>query len=96
MVNRALGRLSEKARTLSLNRTEEESKLQCEEHQEELKLFCETEKKLICLVCRDAREHRDHRFMPVKEAVQIYKDQMKSSFESLTKEKSGIQRMEQQ
>ncbi|XP_055522292.1 probable E3 ubiquitin-protein ligase TRIML1 [Leucoraja erinacea] len=48
-VNRALGRLSEKVRTLSLNRTEKESKLQCEEHQEELKLFCETDKKLICL-----------------------------------------------
>ncbi|XP_055521873.1 E3 ubiquitin-protein ligase TRIM17-like [Leucoraja erinacea] len=72
-VNRALARLSEKARTLSLNRTEKESKLQCEEHQEELKLFCETDKKLICVVCAAGREHRDHRFMPVKEAVQIYK-----------------------
>ncbi|XP_032903337.1 zinc-binding protein A33-like [Amblyraja radiata] len=95
-VNRALARLSEKARTLSLNQTEKESKLQCEEHQEELKLFCETDKKLICLVCRDAREHRDHRFMPVKEAVETYKDQVKSSIQSLTKKQSRIQRMEQQ
>ncbi|XP_055487301.1 zinc-binding protein A33-like [Leucoraja erinacea] len=95
-VNRALGRLFEKVRTLSLNLTEKESKLQCEKHQEELKLFCETDKKLICLVCADAREHKSHSFMPVKEAVETYKDQVKSSIQSLTKKESGIQRMEQQ
>ncbi|XP_055486473.1 zinc-binding protein A33-like [Leucoraja erinacea] len=95
-VSWALARLSEKARTLSLNRTEKENKLQCEEHREELKLFCETDKKLICVICRDAREHRDHSFMPVKVAVQIYKDQVKYSLESLTKKKSEIQQMEQQ
>ncbi|XP_055521979.1 LOW QUALITY PROTEIN: E3 ubiquitin-protein ligase TRIM39-like [Leucoraja erinacea] len=95
-VNRALARLSEKAQTLSLNRTEKESKLQCEEHQEEFKLFCETDKKLICLVCAAGREHKSHSFMPVKEAVETYKDQAKSSIQSLTKKESEIQRMEQQ
>ncbi|XP_078272433.1 zinc-binding protein A33-like [Rhinoraja longicauda] len=95
-VSRALARLAEKARTLSLNRTEKESKLHCEEHQEELKLFCETDKKLICVVCAAGREHRDHRFMPVKEAVENYKGQVKASIQSLTKDKSGIQQMEQQ
>ncbi|XP_078272102.1 zinc-binding protein A33-like [Rhinoraja longicauda] len=79
-----------------LQNAEKESKLHCEEHQEELKLFCETDKKLICVICRDSREHRDHRFMPVKEAVENYKDQVKSSIKSLTKKKSGIQQMEQQ
>ncbi|XP_032903580.1 zinc-binding protein A33-like [Amblyraja radiata] len=34
--------------------------------------------------------------MPVKEAVETYKDQVKSSIQSLTKKESGIQRMEQQ
>ncbi|XP_078251430.1 zinc-binding protein A33-like [Rhinoraja longicauda] len=95
-VSRALARLAEKARTLSLNWTEKESKLHCEEHQEELKLFCETDKKLICLVCEAGREHRDHRFMPVKEAVENYKGQVKASIQSLTKDKSGILQMEQQ
>ncbi|XP_078287796.1 zinc-binding protein A33-like [Rhinoraja longicauda] len=92
-------RLAEKARTLSLNREiipEKESKSHCEEHHEELKLFCETDKKLICLVCRDSREHKSHSFMPVKEAVQICKDQVKTSIQSLTKYKSEIQQMEQQ
>ncbi|XP_078251588.1 zinc-binding protein A33-like [Rhinoraja longicauda] len=95
-MSRALARLAEKFRTLSLNRTEKESKLHCEKHQEELKLFCETDKKLICLVCAAGREHKSHSFMPVKEAVENFKDQVKSSIKSLTKKKSGIQQMEQQ
>ncbi|XP_078272083.1 E3 ubiquitin-protein ligase TRIM11-like [Rhinoraja longicauda] len=96
-VSRALARLAEKARTLSTeHRTEKESKLHCEEHQEELKLFCETDKKLICVVCAAGREHKSHSFMPVKEAVENHKGQVKSSIQSLTKDKSGIQQMEQQ
>ncbi|XP_072894357.1 zinc-binding protein A33-like [Hemitrygon akajei] len=73
-----------------------ESKRHCEEHEEELKLFCETDKTLICLICRDAQEHREHRFTPIKEAVKICKDQLKSSLDSLTKKKSDFQEKEQQ
>ncbi|XP_078251467.1 E3 ubiquitin-protein ligase TRIM17-like [Rhinoraja longicauda] len=62
---------------------------------EELKLFCETDKKLICVVCAAAREHKSHSFMLIEEAVEIYKDQVKSSFESLTENKSEIEYMEQ-
>uniref|UniRef100_UPI00398EAE99 zinc-binding protein A33-like n=1 Tax=Pristiophorus japonicus TaxID=55135 RepID=UPI00398EAE99 len=87
-VNRVAANLAEKARKLTLNPKETESKHHCEEHQEELKLFCETDKKLICVICRDAREHREHRFMPIKEAVGIYKDRLKSSLDSLTEKKS--------
>uniref|UniRef100_UPI00398F7622 zinc-binding protein A33-like n=1 Tax=Pristiophorus japonicus TaxID=55135 RepID=UPI00398F7622 len=89
-VNRALASLSEKARKLTLNPREKENKPHCEEHQEELKLFCETDKKLICYTCRDAREHKSHNFMPIQEAVEIYKDQLKSSLESLTEKKSVV------
>ncbi|XP_072894591.1 zinc-binding protein A33-like [Hemitrygon akajei] len=95
-VNRALANLAEKTRNLNLNPKGKESKLHCEEHEEELKLFCETDKTLICLVCRDAQEHRDHRFKPIKEAVKIYKDQLKSSLDSLTKKKSDFQEKEQE
>ncbi|XP_062903865.1 zinc-binding protein A33-like [Mobula hypostoma] len=95
-VNRALANLSEKARKLNMDPKEKESKLHCEEHEEELKLFCETDKKLLCVICRDAQEHRDHRFLPIKEAVKIYKDKVKSSLDSLTKKKSDIQEMEWQ
>ncbi|XP_072891275.1 zinc-binding protein A33-like [Hemitrygon akajei] len=94
--NWALARLAEKARKVHLNPREEENQLHCEEHQEELKLFCETDKKLICVICRDAREHKYHKFMPVNEAVEIYKAQVKSSLDSLTEKKSDLQEMEQQ
>ncbi|XP_043541014.1 nuclear factor 7, brain-like [Chiloscyllium plagiosum] len=96
--NRALANLAEKARTLNLNPQEKESKHHCEEHQEELKLFCETDKKLVCVICRDSREHREHRFIPVliKEAVGIYKDRVKSSWDSLTDKKSAALEMERE
>ncbi|GCB83827.1 hypothetical protein scyTo_0024379, partial [Scyliorhinus torazame] len=87
-INRALANLAEKTRKLNLNRKEKASKLHCEEHQEELKLFCETDRKLICVNCAGSREHREHHFLPIKEAAEIYKDQLKSSFDSLTVKKS--------
>ncbi|XP_072911652.1 E3 ubiquitin-protein ligase TRIM11-like [Hemitrygon akajei] len=95
-VSWALANLAEKARNLSLNPKGKESKRHCEEHEEELKLFCETDKTLICLICRDAQKHRKHRFKPIKEAVKIYKDQLKPSLDSLTKKYSDFQDKEQQ
>ncbi|XP_078422634.1 zinc-binding protein A33-like [Cetorhinus maximus] len=77
-INRALANLAEKAGKMKVNLREKESKLHCEEHEEELKLFCETDKKLICLICRDSREHREHRFMPIKEAVGMYKEELQN------------------
>uniref|UniRef100_A0A4W3GYM7 RING-type E3 ubiquitin transferase n=1 Tax=Callorhinchus milii TaxID=7868 RepID=A0A4W3GYM7_CALMI len=73
--NRALGNLSEKARDLNLDPKDTAIKRCCEKHQEQLKLFCETDKKVICHICRDAQEHRDHSFLPIDEAVEIYKEQ---------------------
>ncbi|XP_072094352.1 zinc-binding protein A33-like [Mobula birostris] len=77
-VNRALANLAEKARNINLNRKGKESKLHCEEHEEELKLFCETDKTLTCLICAVTQVHREHRFMPIKEAVTLYKVQSHS------------------
>uniref|UniRef100_A0A4W3K5N5 RING-type E3 ubiquitin transferase n=1 Tax=Callorhinchus milii TaxID=7868 RepID=A0A4W3K5N5_CALMI len=69
--NWALASMAAIARQMSTDETER--RLYCEEHQQELKLYCETDKKLICLVCRDAREHRHHSFLPIQEAAQIFK-----------------------
>ncbi|XP_072891011.1 nuclear factor 7, brain-like isoform X1 [Hemitrygon akajei] len=94
--SRALANLTQKVRNLNLNREGKESKRHCEEHEEELKLFCETDKTLICVICAVAEEHREHRFRPIKEAVNIYKDQLKSSLDSLTKKNLDFQEKEQQ
>ncbi|XP_032891449.1 E3 ubiquitin-protein ligase TRIM21-like [Amblyraja radiata] len=95
-VSRAFASLAEKARTLNLHLKEKESKLHCEKHLEELRLFCETDKKLICVICAAGREHKSHSFMPVDEAVEIYKAEIKSSLESLTQNKLALEQMEQQ
>ncbi|XP_072892929.1 zinc-binding protein A33-like [Hemitrygon akajei] len=95
-VNRALASLSEKLRGLTLTPKEKEIKFHCKEHEEELKLFCETDNKLICVMCAAEREHREHRFLSIQEAVKIYKDRIKSSLDSLTKKKSDFEKMEQQ
>ncbi|XP_059827011.1 zinc-binding protein A33-like [Hypanus sabinus] len=94
--SRVLGRLAEKARKLYLKPKEKESKLHCGEHEEELKLFCETDRKLICVICAAAQEHKCHDFMPIKEAVKLYKDRVKSSIKFLTEKKSVLQEMERQ
>ncbi|XP_078073400.1 zinc-binding protein A33-like [Mustelus asterias] len=94
-VNRALSSLAERARQLKLNGKEKESKLHCEEHQEELKLFCETDKKLICVNCVVSQEHKSHNFLPIAEAVEIYKNRVKSSLDSLTEKKSAVLETEQ-
>ncbi|XP_036051549.1 E3 ubiquitin-protein ligase TRIM17 [Onychomys torridus] len=45
----------------------------CQAHQEPLKLFCQDDKSPICVVCREAQEHRLHRVLPVDEAARDYK-----------------------
>ncbi|XP_072921450.1 zinc-binding protein A33-like [Hemitrygon akajei] len=95
--SRVLARLAEKARKLHhLKPKGKESKRFCEEHEEELKLFCETDRKLICLICRDALEHKSHNFMPIKEAVNIYQDRVKSSLDSLIKRQADFQEIKQE
>ncbi|XP_021498921.1 E3 ubiquitin-protein ligase TRIM17 [Meriones unguiculatus] len=45
----------------------------CQLHQEPLKLFCQDDQSPICVVCREAQEHRMHRVLPVDEAAKEYK-----------------------
>eukprot|EP00061_Rhincodon_typus_P011010 g35704.t1 len=89
-VNRALANLAEKARLVKQNQKEIETKRNCADHREDLKLFCETDKKLICFICRDSREHKSHNFFPIKEAVEIYKSQLKSCTDNLKVMKSEV------
>uniref|UniRef100_A0A4W3GT15 RING-type E3 ubiquitin transferase n=1 Tax=Callorhinchus milii TaxID=7868 RepID=A0A4W3GT15_CALMI len=55
-------------------------------NREQLRLFCETDKKLICHTCSHSREHRDHSFLPIDEAVEIYKEQADSQQNHITAE----------
>uniref|UniRef100_A0A673TJV5 RING-type E3 ubiquitin transferase n=1 Tax=Suricata suricatta TaxID=37032 RepID=A0A673TJV5_SURSU len=58
----------------------------CAVHQELLKLFCEDDRVPICVVCREAREHRPHRVVPIEEAVQGYKTKLQADMRHLQEE----------
>ncbi|XP_075865694.1 E3 ubiquitin-protein ligase TRIM17 isoform X1 [Microcebus murinus] len=58
----------------------------CPLHQEALKLFCEEDRSPICVVCREAKEHRLHRALPVDEAAQEYKLKLEKDMEYLRQE----------
>ncbi|XP_051698350.2 E3 ubiquitin-protein ligase TRIM17 isoform X2 [Oryctolagus cuniculus] len=68
----------------------------CQVHQEPLKLFCEEDKSPICVVCREAREHRLHRVLPVEEAVQEYKSKLEADMECLREEVVKTEKMQAQ
>ncbi|XP_060707160.1 nuclear factor 7, ovary-like [Hemiscyllium ocellatum] len=112
-LNRALANLADRLRNLKPARErapwaeapggEPGFGLYCSEHREELKLFCETDRQLICVMCLDGRgghSHKFHDFMLIHEAVNKYKERLKTSLDNLRqkiiileaklKEKQGI------
>ncbi|XP_048117072.1 E3 ubiquitin-protein ligase TRIM35-like [Alosa alosa] len=50
----------------------------CSLHEERLKLFCQEDKQPVCLVCQTSRKHSGHTFLPIDEAAQDYKKQLKA------------------
>uniref|UniRef100_A0AAR2M5T0 Zinc-binding protein A33-like n=1 Tax=Pygocentrus nattereri TaxID=42514 RepID=A0AAR2M5T0_PYGNA len=57
----------------------------CVLHNEKLKLFCLDDQQPVCLVCQTSKNHRNHKFCPVDEAVTEFKDKLKSALEPLQK-----------
>nr|XP_020669393.1 tripartite motif-containing protein 7-like isoform X1 [Pogona vitticeps] len=64
----------------------------CPLHQKPLKLFCEKDGIPLCLSCHGAEDHRDHKVLPIEEAVQEQKRLIQSRLESLKKQKDLCQR----
>ncbi|XP_065272148.1 E3 ubiquitin-protein ligase TRIM7-like [Emys orbicularis] len=62
----------------------------CEKHREGLKLFCEEDRTPICVKCRESQAHRSHSVVPIEEASQDSKEQIRSHLESLKKERDEI------
>ncbi|XP_062978414.1 zinc finger protein RFP-like isoform X2 [Elgaria multicarinata webbii] len=57
----------------------------CERHQEPLKLFCKDDAAPVCVVCDRAKEHREHRVVPIEEAPR--QGEEKAELKSLEKER---------
>lgn len=67
---------------------------QCKVHQEKLKLFCVDDGVAICVVCRDTIGHANHKFLPIQDAVVMYKKQLAESVAPLTSTLKKLQDQE--
>ncbi|XP_064411109.1 zinc finger protein RFP-like [Latimeria chalumnae] len=79
------------------NKPKEESKYVCSQHREVLKLYCFEDQEAICLVCEKSRKHENHQFLPIEEAAQELKEEIKIALEPLqdTQEKLEMKEKEQ-
>ncbi|XP_030055780.1 E3 ubiquitin-protein ligase TRIM39-like isoform X2 [Microcaecilia unicolor] len=84
--NRQLANMTEMVKNLSQTSVRPKEENLCEEHEEKLKLFCEEDQRAICMVCDRSRDHRSHTVIPIKEAVQEYKEKLKMHLEPLKKD----------
>uniref|UniRef100_A0A3B4EXG3 Uncharacterized protein n=1 Tax=Pundamilia nyererei TaxID=303518 RepID=A0A3B4EXG3_9CICH len=55
----------------------------CTLHSEKLKLFCQDHQQPVCVVCRDSKAHKNHRFNPIEEAAQDYREELKKHLKPL-------------
>ncbi|CAL8394732.1 unnamed protein product [Arctogadus glacialis] len=49
----------------------------CDTHGERLKLFCMDHQKPICVICRDAKDHKKHQCVPINEAAAESKKELR-------------------
>ncbi|XP_030277106.1 nuclear factor 7, ovary-like [Sparus aurata] len=64
-------------------RASAESEAVCSLHGDRLKLFCLDHQEPVCLVCRDSKTHKNHRFSPIDEAAQDHKEELQKSLKPL-------------
>ncbi|XP_043352920.1 E3 ubiquitin-protein ligase TRIM7-like isoform X2 [Dermochelys coriacea] len=89
--NRQLRNIVEASRTFTLEPTKEpEVGTVCEKHNEDLKVICQKDQIPICLGCHLSQDHREHAAVPIEEAAEDYKDQIRSRLEILKKERDEI------
>ncbi|XP_030045320.1 E3 ubiquitin-protein ligase TRIM39-like isoform X3 [Microcaecilia unicolor] len=90
--NRQLANVTEIAKKLSETSVRPKEENLCEEHEEKLKLFCEEDQKMICLICRESRDHKSHTVIPIKEAVQEYKEKLKMHLKPVKKNLEDLEK----
>ncbi|XP_053171577.1 E3 ubiquitin-protein ligase TRIM39-like [Scomber japonicus] len=64
-------------------RSPAESATLCSLHSEKLKLFCLDHQKPVCIVCKESKTHKEHRFTPIDEAAQDHKEELQKSLKPL-------------
>ncbi|XP_074471501.1 zinc-binding protein A33-like [Sebastes fasciatus] len=75
--NLALRNLSDDLRREKIKRANSGSEDICRLHSEKLKLVCLDDQQLICVICRDAQKHKTHNCVPINEAAESCRIQLK-------------------
>ncbi|XP_006875710.1 PREDICTED: tripartite motif-containing protein 10 isoform X2 [Chrysochloris asiatica] len=63
----------------------------CQEHGEKVYFFCEDDHMQLCVVCRQAQEHRAHTVRFLEDAAEPYREQIQKCLECLRNERKEIQ-----
>ncbi|XP_008770907.1 tripartite motif-containing protein 15 isoform X1 [Rattus norvegicus] len=63
----------------------------CEEHGEKIYFFCKTDAELLCVFCREGPAHQAHTVGFLDEAIQPYRDRLRSRLEALRMERDKIE-----
>ncbi|XP_059185875.1 nuclear factor 7, ovary-like isoform X2 [Centropristis striata] len=66
-----------------LERDQRSSEPLCSLHSEKLKLFCLDHQQPVCVICKDSKTHKNHRFSPIDEAAQDHKEELQKSLKPL-------------
>ncbi|KAM4772117.1 nuclear factor 7, brain-like [Rhinophrynus dorsalis] len=77
--NRALANLVKKTASATPSKSVEKKARpveNCPEHDERLKLYCKDDGTLGCIICRDSLKHASHNFLPILDAVGVYREQL--------------------
>ncbi|XP_008562470.1 PREDICTED: tripartite motif-containing protein 10-like, partial [Galeopterus variegatus] len=66
----------------------------CREHGEKIYFFCEDDETQLCVVCREAGEHRAHTVRFLEDAAGPYREQIQKCLKCLRKEREEIQEIQ--
>uniref|UniRef100_Q08D65 Novel protein similar to zinc finger nuclear phosphoprotein (Xnf7) n=1 Tax=Xenopus tropicalis TaxID=8364 RepID=Q08D65_XENTR len=77
IINRTLEKLVMKTLSRSGLYTENKELLgMCAKHDEKVKLYCKDDGLLGCVICRDSLEHSCHSFLPLMDALDVYREEL--------------------
>ncbi|XP_059827081.1 zinc-binding protein A33-like [Hypanus sabinus] len=65
----------------------ETTQQECSRHKEKLTLFCQTDKQPLCVLCQHSKNHRGHELLLLEEAVQEFKEELKTSLKPVLDKK---------
>ncbi|XP_062390948.1 zinc-binding protein A33-like [Sardina pilchardus] len=59
------------------------SEVRCRPHNKKLKVYCREDRELVCLLCRDSKQHLNHHFCTLDEAVLEHKRKIEASLKPI-------------